>query len=69
METTLAEAKTVAQRSEREYVQLRDAMTHMREGWRTEVESLREAMKSSKTEAQEAADRQKALLKLLEEQR
>ncbi|KAF8605809.1 hypothetical protein BDV93DRAFT_532189 [Ceratobasidium sp. AG-I] len=69
METTLAEAKTVAQRSEREYVQLRDALTHMRAGWRTEVESLREQMQSSRTEAQEAATRQKALLKLLEEQR
>lgn len=69
METTLAEAKNVAQRSEREYVQLRDALTHMRVGWRTEVESLREQMQTSKLEAQEAATRQKTLLKLLEEQR
>ncbi|QRV73929.1 myosin tail domain protein [Ceratobasidium sp. AG-Ba] len=69
MEITLAEAKAVAQRSEREYVQLRDAMTHLREGWRTEVESLREQMKASRTEAQEAADRQKALLRLLDEQK
>lgn len=69
METTLAEAKNVAQRSEREYVQLRDALTHMRAGWRTEVESLREQMQSSRLEAQEAATRQKTLLKLLEEQR
>lgn len=69
MEITLAEAKTVAQRSEREYVQLRDAMTHLREGWRAEVEGLREEMKASRAEAQDAANRQKALLKLLEEQR
>ncbi|KAG8744975.1 hypothetical protein FRC10_009083 [Ceratobasidium sp. 414] len=69
METTLAEAKTVAQRSEREYVQLRDAMTSLREGWRTEVEGLREQMKTSRTEAQEAITKQRALVKLLEEQR
>ncbi|KAG9104251.1 hypothetical protein FRC06_004235 [Ceratobasidium sp. 370] len=69
METTLAEAKTVAQRSEREYVQLRDAMTSLREGWRTEVESLREQMKGSRTEAQEAVTKQRILVKLLEEQR
>ncbi|KAG9099275.1 hypothetical protein FS749_001692 [Ceratobasidium sp. UAMH 11750] len=69
METTLAEAKAVAQRSEREYVQLRDAMTSLREGWRTEVESLREQMKGSRTDAQEAVAKQKTLVKLLEEQR
>lgn len=69
METTLSEAKAVAQRSEREYVQLRDTLTSMREGWRKEVETLREQMRGSQSEAQEAVSRQKVLLKILEEQK
>ncbi|KAL5633395.1 hypothetical protein ACGC1H_003778 [Rhizoctonia solani] len=69
MQTTLSQAKAVAQRSEREYVQLRDTMTGMREGWRKEVESLREQMKGSQNEAQEALSKQVTLLKLLEEQK
>lgn len=69
METTLSEAKAVAQRSEREYVQLRDTLSSMRDGWRKEVETLREQMRGSQSEAQEAVSRQKVLLNLLEEQR
>ncbi|CAE6403039.1 unnamed protein product [Rhizoctonia solani] len=69
MQTTLSQAKAVAQRSEREYVQLRDTLTGMREGWRKEVESLREQMKGSQNEAQEALSKQATLLKLLEEQK
>jgi hypothetical protein len=69
MQTTLAQAKAVAQRSEREYVQLRDTLASMRDGWRKEVEGLREQMRGSQSEAQEAVSRQQVLLKLLEEQR
>ncbi|KDN47058.1 hypothetical protein RSAG8_03835, partial [Rhizoctonia solani AG-8 WAC10335] len=69
MQTTLSQAKAVAQRSEREYVQLRDTLTSMREGWRKEVESLRDQMRGSQNEAQEALSKQATLLKLLEEQK
>ncbi|KAJ1306616.1 hypothetical protein OPQ81_007613 [Rhizoctonia solani] len=69
MQTTLSQAKAVAQRSEREYVQLRDTLSGMREGWRKEVESLREQMRGSQNEAQEALSKQIILLKLLEEQK
>ncbi|CAE6456033.1 unnamed protein product [Rhizoctonia solani] len=69
MQTTLSQAKAVAQRSEREYVQLRETLTGMRDGWRKEVESLREQMRGSQNEAQEALAKQDMLLKLLEEQK
>lgn len=69
MQTTLSQAKAVAQRSEREYVQLRETLTGMREGWRREVESLRDQMRGSQNEAQEALSKQTTLLKLLEEQK
>lgn len=69
MQTTLSQAKAVAQRSEREYVQLRETLTSMREGWRKEVEMLKEQMRGSQSEAQEAVSRQKILLNLLEDQR
>ncbi|KAG8715975.1 hypothetical protein FRC11_012120 [Ceratobasidium sp. 423] len=69
MQTTLSQAKAVAQRSEREYVQLRETLTGMRDGWRKEVESLREQMRGSQNEAQEALAKQITLLKLLEEQK
>ncbi|CAE7092419.1 unnamed protein product [Rhizoctonia solani] len=69
MQTTLSQAKAVAQRSEREYVQLRETLTGMREGWRREVESLREQMRGSQNEAQEALFKQATLLEILEEQK
>ncbi|CAE6418260.1 unnamed protein product [Rhizoctonia solani] len=69
MHTTLSQAKAVAQRSEREYVQLRDTLSTMREGWRREVEALRDQMRGSQNEAQEALSKQTMLLKLLEDQR
>ncbi|KAF8677647.1 hypothetical protein RHS04_05952 [Rhizoctonia solani] len=69
MHTTLSQAKAVAQRSEREYVQLRDTLSTMREGWRKEVETLRDQMRGSQNEAQEALSKQIMLLKLLEDQK
>ncbi|CUA70695.1 hypothetical protein RSOLAG22IIIB_04291 [Rhizoctonia solani] len=69
MQTTLSQAKAVAQRSEREYVQLRETLTGMREGWRKEIESLRDQMRGSQNEAQQALSKQVTLLKLLEEQK
>jgi hypothetical protein len=69
MQTTLSQAKAVAQRSEREYVQLRDTLSTMREGWRKEVEGLRDQMRGSQNEAQEALSKQAILLKLLEDQK
>ena len=45
LETALTESTAVSQRSEREYVTLRESIKGMVEGWKTDTENLREEMR------------------------
>ena len=44
MEVNLAESTALSVKSEREYITLRDSMKHMVEGWKADVERLKEEM-------------------------
>ncbi|KAG8835566.1 hypothetical protein FRC17_002486 [Serendipita sp. 399] len=41
MEVTLTESTALSERSQREYVTLKDSVTHLQDGWRADVEALR----------------------------
>jgi hypothetical protein len=68
METALAQASMSSQKSEREYVTLKDSIKGMVEGWQREVKMLREDVKKKEDEwgkeREEVALKYKSLLKL-----
>lgn len=68
METALAQASLLSQKSEREYVTLKDSIKGMTEGWQREVKMLREEVKRKEDEwgkeREEVALKYKSLLKL-----
>ncbi|KAG8830570.1 hypothetical protein FRC18_007882 [Serendipita sp. 400] len=41
MEVTLTESTALSERSQREYITLKDSVNHLHEGWRSDVEALR----------------------------
>jgi hypothetical protein len=45
LESALSESTALSQRSEREYITLRDSIKGMVEGWKTDTEKLREEMR------------------------
>lgn len=73
MELTLAESTALSAKSEREYITLRDSMKHMVDGWKADVERLREDMgrkeREWKEEAAAMAKKYEALCQLVEEGR
>ncbi|KAF9512661.1 hypothetical protein BS47DRAFT_1345099 [Hydnum rufescens UP504] len=68
METALAQASLSSQKSEREYVTLKDSIKGMVEGWQREVKMLREDVRRKEDEwgkeREEVALKYKSLLKL-----
>ena len=49
MEIALAEATALSQKSEREYLTLKDAVKGLQDGWRADVERLQEEIKGKET--------------------
>ncbi|EPQ56298.1 hypothetical protein GLOTRDRAFT_39440, partial [Gloeophyllum trabeum ATCC 11539] len=66
MEATVSESTAVSQRSNREYVTLRDSIKSMVEGWKSDMDSLREEMRKReerwRKEAEDVGKKYRALL-------
>ncbi|KAI0058812.1 hypothetical protein BV25DRAFT_1829565 [Artomyces pyxidatus] len=68
MEAALAESTALSSKSEREYATLRDSLKHMKEGWRADVEGLKEEMRRREERwRKEADDVGKKYRRLMEE--
>ena len=50
METTMAESTALSEKSQREYVTLKDSVKDLQEGWQTDVKVLRTEMKRREDE-------------------
>ena len=72
MEISLSESTALSQKSEREYLTLKDSVKGLSEGWARDVQSLREEMvkkqEESRKEAEEIALKYKSLVKLVQQQ-
>ena len=70
---TLAESTALSAKSEREYLTLRDSMKHMIEGWKADVQRLKEEMarkeETWKVEAEELEKKYQDLYKFVQEER
>lgn len=66
MESALTESTALSQKSEREYITLRDSIKGLVEGWKTDTEKLREEMRKReerlKTEAEVTSKKYRQLL-------
>ena len=66
MESTLAESTTLSQKSEREYITLRDSIKSMTESWKHDTDRLRDEMRKRedklKKEAESAGKKYKQLV-------
>ena len=66
MESTLAESTTLSQKSEREYIILRDSIKSMTESWKHDTDRLRDEMRKRedklKKEAESAGKKYKQLV-------
>ncbi|KAF8575207.1 hypothetical protein K439DRAFT_1420042 [Ramaria rubella] len=73
MEMTLAESTALSAKSEREYLTLRDSLKHMVDGWKTDMERLKEDMnrreRQWKDEADQMSKKYQDLCKQVEEER
>ena len=69
----LAESTALSAKSEREYITLRDSMKHMVQGWKADVERLKEEMarkeRDWKNEAEQLGKKYQDLYKLVQEER
>lgn len=70
---TLAESTALSAKSEREYLTLRDSMKHMIDGWKADVQRLKEEMarkeETWKVEAEELEKKYQDLYKFVQEER
>ncbi len=55
MESALAESTALSQKSEREYITLRDSIKGMTESWKQDTERLRDEMRKREDKLQEEA--------------
>lgn len=73
MEISLAESTALSAKSEREYLTLRDSVKHMVEGWKADVEKLKDDMEQKerewKAEAELMGKKYQTLCKLVEDSR
>jgi vancomycin resistance protein YoaR len=73
MEAQVAQSTAVSQKSEREYITLRDSLKQLSEGWKTDMEKLRIEMRRREEkwrgEAVEAGVKYKKLLEEVEKER
>lgn len=73
MEAQMQHASAVSTKSEREYITLRESIKHLSEGWKTDMERLREEMtrreEKVRKEANELGFKYKRLLAQVEEER
>jgi hypothetical protein len=73
MEMSLAESTALSAKSEREYITLRDSVKHMVEGWKEDVERLKEDMSRKEQEWKDESElmgkKYQDLRKLVEESR
>ncbi|TDL23580.1 hypothetical protein BD410DRAFT_820587 [Rickenella mellea] len=68
METQMTEAVALSHRSEREYLTLRDAVKHLSEGWKADVEGFREDMRRREEQWRKEADQMSAKYRTLLEE-
>jgi hypothetical protein len=70
MEVTMVEATASSQKSEREYLTLKDSVKGLIDGWKNEVKELREEMKKKdeawKKESDDIGLKYRALVKLVQ---
>ena len=70
MDTQLAEAKAVSQRSEREYITLRDSIKHLTDAWQKEIASLKDEFKLKedgwRSQIEDSGTKYRSLLKLVQ---
>jgi predicted nucleic acid-binding Zn-ribbon protein len=73
MEANLAESTALSAKSEREYITLRDSMKHMVDGWKADVERLKEEMSRKeqdwKKEAEQLGKKYEDLQKFIQAER
>lgn len=73
MEMALAESTALSAKSEREYITLRDSMKHMVDGWKADVERLKEEMARKeqgwKREAEQLGNKYQDVYKFVQEER
>lgn len=73
MEAQVQQSTAVSQKCEREYVTLRDAITHLSEGWKHDVGQLKKEMQEReakvRTEAEDIGRKYKRLLEQSEKER
>ena len=56
MEAQVAQCTAVSQKSEREYITLRDAIKHLGDGWKQDVERLKREMHERETKWKKEAE-------------
>ena len=73
MEAQVAQCTAVSQKSEREYITLRDAIKHLGDGWKQDVERLKREMHERETkwkkEAEDVGFKYRRLLSQVEKER
>lgn len=73
MEITLAESTALSQRSEREYITLRESISDLIEGWKNDTDKLREEMRKRedrwKNEAEVMGRKYKKLVEEVQKER
>lgn len=73
METQVQQCTSVSQKSEREYVTLRDAIKHLSEGWKQDVDRLKKEMQERESkwqkEAEEVGFKYRRLVQQVEKER
>jgi len=70
MDAQLTEAKAISQRSEREYITLRDSIRHLTEQWQKEVQDLKEEFQSKedtwRKQIEDSGSKYRSLMKLVQ---
>jgi len=57
MESALTESTALSQRSEREYITLRDSIKHLTESWKQDTDRLREEMRKREEKVKKDGDK------------
>ena len=73
MEAQLSQSTATSQKCEREYITLRDAVKHLSEGWRLDVERLKKEMNEREAklrkETEEISEKYRKLLEQVDKER
>lgn len=63
MESALTESTALSQRSEREYITLRDSVKHLTESWKHDIDRLKDEMKKREDKVKSEGERLGAMYK------